>query len=381
MERHIVEENEKKFHQTEGRCPLLHSQLYKDLGAMGDGPCVAAVLDGTYIPPPGTSLETVAWLKCMKISSPLQLQKLKTSIADFQRGWKLVKEQTASGELHMGHFKAGALHSQLSWMHFEMSIMPMMTGYSPNRWKQGIDVMLLKAPEVFLLEKLCTIVLYEADFNHENKRLGRDAMKMALNQNLIADKQFSRPGRSAQDNALSKRLVFDFFRLQKRPLGMCAYDLKSCYDRVVHTAAYLALQRVGIPLTHIKCMFSTIQRLIHRIRTAFGLSQASFGGLSHSFQKPPQGMGQGNGAGPTVWSILSSTVFEELHARGYSTGFCYAISSGLYQLCGFSFVDDCDLLANGTNAEQVHNKLQSVLTLWDKLMEVNGAAIAPDKCW
>ena len=92
-------------------------------------------------------------------------------------------------------------------------------------------------------------------------------------------------------------------------------------------------------------------------------------------------MGQGNGAGPTVWSILSSTVFEELHARGYSTGFCYAISSGLYQLCGFSFVDDCDLLANGTNAEQVHNKLQSVLTLWDKLMEVNGAAIAPDKCW
>ena len=281
----------------------------------------------------------------------------------------------------MGHFKAGALHSKLSWMHFEMSIMPMKTGYSPERWKQGIDVMLLKAPDVFLLEKLRTIVLYEADFNHENKRLGRDAMKMALNQNLIADEQFSRPGRSAQDNALSKRLVFDFFRLQKRPLGMCACDLKSCYDRVVHTAASLALQRVGIPITHIKCMFSTIQKLIHRIRTAFGLSQASFGGSSHSFRKPPQGMGQGNGAGPTVWSILSSTVFEELHARGYSTGFCYAISSGLYQLCGFSFVDDCDLLADGSNAEQVHNRLQSVLTLWDKLMEVNGAAIAPDKCW
>ena len=128
-------------------------------------------------------------------------------------------------------------------------------------------------------------------------------------------------------------------------------------------------------------MFSTIQRLVHRIRTAFGLSQKSFGGLAHSFRKPPQGMGQGNGAGPTVWSILSSTVFEELHARKYSSGFCYALSSGLYQLCGFSYVDDCDLLADGANANEVHDKLQTVLTLWDKLMEVNGAAIAPDKCW
>ena len=28
-----------------------------------------------------------------------------------------------------------------------------------------------------------------------------------------------------------------------------------------------------------------------------------------------------------------------------------------------------------------HAKLQETLMLWDKLMEVNGAAIAPDKCW
>ena len=381
MEKYIVAENEKKFHQTEGRCPLLHGQLYKDLGAMGDGPRVCDVLDGSYIPPAGTSPETVSWLQRMKIKDPARLRTIRTSILDFQRGWKLVKEQTASGELHMGHFKAGAMHSKLSWMHFEMSMMPMLSGYSPKRWQQGIDVMLLKAPDVYLLEKLRTIVLYEADFNHENKRLGRDAMQLALEQNLIADEQFSRPGRSAQDNALSKRLVFDFFRLQKRPFGMCACDLKSCYDRVVHTAASLALQRVGTPLPRIQCMFTTVQRLIHRIRTAFGLSEISFGGQSEAYRKPPQGMGQGNGAGPTVWSILSSTVFEELHARQYSSSFCYALSMGLYQLCGFSYVDDCDLLADGEDAEKVHTKLQTVITLWDKLMEVNGAAIAPDKCW
>ena len=332
-------------------------------------------------PPPGTSEETVSWLKRMQITDQARLKAVTTTIEDFQKGWRLVKEQTASGELHMGHFKAGALHPMLSWLHFEMSIVPMATGYSPHRWKKGIDVMLLKSPEVYLLEKLRTIVLYEADFNHENKRLGRDAMRLALEQDMISDEQFSRPGQSAQDNALSKRLVFDFFRIQKQPFGMCACDLKSCYDRVVHTAASLALQRVGIPLSRIQCMFSTIQNLVHRIRTAFGLSEGSFGGMTSQFKKPPQGMGQGNGAGPTVWSVLSSTVFEELHARQYSTGFCYALSTGLYQLCGFSYVDDCDLLADGTTAEEVHTKLQTLLTLWDKLMEVNGAAIAPDKCW
>ena len=381
MEKYIIEENEKKFHQTENRCPLLHGQLYKDLGSMGDGPCVPAVLDGTYNPPPGTSPEAVSWLKRMKISDPHKLKQIKTTMDDFQKGWKKVKEQTASGELHMGHFKAGAVHPNISWMHFTMSILPITTGYSPRRWQKGIDVMLLKDPEVYLLQKLRTIVLYEADFNHENKRLGRDAMALALDQDMISDEQFSRPGRSAQDNALSKRLVFDFFRLRKQPLGMCACDLKSCYDRVVHTAASLALQRVGIPLPRIQCMFSTVQRLIHRIRTAYGLSQESFGGISTKFKKPPQGMGQGNGAGPTVWSVLSSTVFEELHARDYSSSFCYALSTGLYKLCGFSYVDDCDLLADGDTATEVHDKLQTVLTLWDKLMEVNGAAIAPDKCW
>ena len=381
MEKYIIRENEAKFHQTEERCPLLHGQLYRDLGSMGDGPEVPNVLNGTYIPPPGTSPVTVKWLKSLQVEDPQRVEQETASWQEFQTGWNKVKEKTASGELHMGHFKAGARHRNIGWVHFNLSTLPMSSGYSPKRWQKGIDVMLLKSPEVYLLQKLRTIVLYEADFNHENKRLGRDSMQLALAKGQISDEQFSRPGRSAQDNALSKRLVFDYFRFKKRPFGMCACDLKSCYDRVVHTAASLALQRVGIPLSKIKCMFGTIQKLVHRIRTAFGLSKRTFGGYSSKYSKPPQGMGQGNGAGPSIWSILSSTVFDQLHAYGFSTPFCYSLSMGLYQLCGFSYVDDCDLIADGDNATEVHQKLCRMLELWDELMEVNGAAIAPDKCW
>ena len=77
----------------------------------------------------------------------------------------------------------------------------------------------------------------------------------------------------------------------------------------------------------------------------------------------PQGLGQGNGAGPTIWSILSSTVFDVLHSEGYSSTFCSALSLGLLKLCGFAYVDDCDLVADGISVGDVYEKLQSVLTM------------------
>ena len=111
----------------------------------------------------------------------------------------------------MGHFKAGVKHPEIGNVHYLLSLIPMTTGYSPRQWQKGINVMLLKSPEVYLLSKLRTIVLYEADFNHENKRLEQNSIQMAKELDMLAEEQFSRPGQSAQDNALCKRLAFDYF--------------------------------------------------------------------------------------------------------------------------------------------------------------------------
>ena len=381
MEDYIIRENERKFHQTEGWSPLLEGKIAQDLGRFGEGPQVEKVLTGTYTPPPGTSRATILWLQSLAIPDLLHREWYETSYKDFQKGWKKVKERTTSGDLHFGHFKASVDSTKIGELHYKLSMLPMQIGFSPERWKKGTDVMILKAPEVYFLDKLRTIVLYEADFNHENRRLGKDAMTLALEKDLIAKEQFSRPGRSAQDNALAKRLVFDHFRFLKLPFGMCACDLTSCYDRVVHTAASIALQRVGVPKPRLKCMFNTIQHLVHTVRTAYGKSEKTFGGDSQIFHNMPQGLGQGNGAGPTVWSILSSTIFEILHSQGFSSTFCSALSLGLLKLCGFAYVDDCDLVAEGFTVGEVYDKLQGVLTMWDELMQVNGASIAPDKCW
>lgn len=381
MEALILEENEKKYHQTENWCPLLSGQLLEDIGILGDGPAVESILSGTYECPDGTPEVVRLWLENLVIKDDEHTLDTLQSFRDYRKGWQYAKEFTSSGELHFGHFKAEAEHDMLAWSNYVMAGIPRVTGITPDRWKRGTDVMLLKKEGLFLLEKLRTIVLFESDFNFENKRLGRDAMRLALDKGLITDEQYSRPGRSSQDNVLNKRLMFDYARLRRQTFAVCACDLKSCYDRIVHNAATLALRRAGVRMSDIQSMFGTIQQMIHKVRTAFGDSDRTYCADNPEFLHPIQGTCQGNGAGPSIWSIVCSTIFEVLHKQGFGSTFCYALSRGLYCLCGFAYVDDCDLFYLGHEVDEVFEGLQTMLTLWDKLMEVTGAAIAPDKCW
>ena len=381
MEAMIIEENEKKYHQTKQRCPLLTGQLLEDIGLLGDGPRVDNILNGTYKCPEDTPEVVKMWLENIAIPNQDNRTHTLQSLRSYHNGWKLAKEYTSSGVLHFGHFKAEAEHDMLAWSNYVMAGIPRVTGLVPTRWKRGTDVMLLKKEGLFLLEKLRTIILFESDFNFENKRLGRDAMKLALDKGMITDEQYSRPGRSSQDNVLNKRLMFDYLRLRRQPFGVCACDLKSCYDRIVHNEATLALRRAGVRQSDIASMFRVIQQMIHKVQTIFGDSENTYCANNPEFLQPIQGICQGNGAGPSIWSIVCSTIFKILHKQGYGSVFCHALSRGLYSLCGFAYVDDCDLFYLGHNVDKVFEGLQAMLHLWDKLMEVTGAAIAPDKCW
>ena len=381
MESLIIKENQKKYHQTEEHCPLLKGQLLEDIGILGEGTAVDKILSGTYTCPEGTSDITKLWINTLFIPNRDTREVQVQSLKQYQRGWKIARESTASGELHFGHFKIEATHDMISWANYVMSNIPRQTGFVPNRWKKGTDIMLLKKEGLFNLEKLRTIVLFESDFNQANKLLGREAMKLALDKGLISEEQFSRPGRSSQDNALNKRLLFDLQRQNKQCYGICSCDLKSCYDRIVHNAAAIALRRVGVRQKDIESMFATIQSMTHTVRTAFGDSDSTYAADDPAFRLPAQGICQGNGAGPSIWSILGSTIFEALHAAGYASTLQYALSQDSYSICGFTYVDDCDLIHTGDTPDEVFEGLQNMLWLWDHLMEVTGAAIAPDKCW
>ena len=150
-------------------------------------------------------------------------------------------------------------------------------------------------------------------------------MYQAEELNALAQEQFgSRKTLSSVNQSLNKRLTFDLLQQLKRPGALCANDAKSCYDRVVHSIASICMQRVGVPQEPIVCMFTTIQNLEHRIRTAYGDSESTFSG--QLWAVPMHGLGQGNGAGPQIWGVVSSPVIHMLQDEGYGAFFKASIS-------------------------------------------------------
>ena len=139
--------------------------------------------------------------------------------------------------------------------------------------------------------------------------------------------------------------MIDHSCFKRCALGLNSSDLEACYDRIIHTAAALGLLRVGISHTKINSMFAVIQNMIHKVRTLFGDSVITYGGDElQDWRNKPQGVLQGNASGPTIWSLLSSIIFEVLHKRGFAVELCTTISKEVFKLVGFAYVDDSNLL-------------------------------------
>jgi hypothetical protein len=59
-------------------------------------------------------------------------------------GWRKAKENTGSNGPHFGHYKAAITHKYIGPLLYRRAMIPMVTGYSPQRHRLGVDVMLLK---------------------------------------------------------------------------------------------------------------------------------------------------------------------------------------------------------------------------------------------
>jgi hypothetical protein len=387
MEAAIINENRKKYHQTENSCPFHSEPLKSHFGNYGEGPQSEAVAKGTYKPSPSLDEYTSAYIKVCAQDQDIKdkgTANFHRTQEEYEKSWSVMKEKTASRQLHFGHFKAGIRNPDISNFHYLMAEIPLNTGYSPKRWRNATNVMILKKAGLYSLEKLRTLVLYEADFNHNNKFFGRKTMHHSIDNNKIAKEQYSVPGKKSIDHALNRRLVFDIVRYLKISLAMTSCDLKSCYDRIAHTPAFLALRRMGIPKEVIFSMLETIQNAEFVTRTAYGDSDITFGGRETGFIAKPQGTGQGNGAAPQIWAVVSSAMFEVMHQKGLGTNFQAPISKEELELCGFAFVDDSDIIATSgyqNNPNETVLQMQKTINCWDGVARATGGALAPDKSW
>jgi endonuclease/exonuclease/phosphatase family metal-dependent hydrolase len=383
IEQKLLGENKRRFNQSD-QTAFMQPPMCNLVDPMGLNEYAQEILDGTACVPEEADEYAKLLIRHMKRDDQAQPMDISLNVEEYRDGWRAMRENTASGisGLHFGPFKAHEKDVLLATLDAVLAQIPFETGFSPERWRQGIEVMLLKLPGNYNVEKLRAILLFEADFNFNNKRWGRILVWYAEAHGLLADEQYSSRKRlAAIDHCLNKRLTFDIIRQNKQPGVLCSNDAKGCYDRIVHSVASICLQRLGMPQGPLKSMFETLQNLEHYVRSSFGVSESSFNAKEVN-EVAIQGIGQGNGAGPQIWAAVSTVLLQALRSIGGGGMFTSAITNKTFQFVGYAFVDDTDLVVTGgdnRSSDSTVESMQSALNTWEGCLRASGGAIEPAK--
>ena len=100
-----------------------------------------------------------------------------------------MKERVSFGisGLHSDSLKACAESTFISDFEANMAHIYHRSGYAPLDWQHAIDIMLEKKGKGYHVRNLRTICLTDADFNHNNNKMGRDHMCCAEANNNLND--------------------------------------------------------------------------------------------------------------------------------------------------------------------------------------------------
>ena len=309
---------------------------------------------------------------------------IKWTTEEYCASWaKMTEDKSCLPGIHTAHIKCLDPESKAAEVMSRLALIPLMTGYAPQYWRQGIDSMIPKKVTGELRpEKLRLILLMDSRFNHNNKLIGKKIMEYGEKHALLAQEQFgSRKAKSAIEHAVNKRLTLDISRQTKTKCIYIANDAKSCYDRILMMVTYITIRNFGIPKAAAWSSIATLATMTMRIKTVYGISELEYGG--EAWEDFPHGIGQGNGYGPAIWAAISSPLLKIMKEKGYGTHIKSPITKEQLHMAAFSFVDDTDQIEINNTVNHPWNRLvnrtQSSLSLWESLLRTTGGAIEPSK--
>lgn len=376
-------EGQRRFTQAENT-PFLQGSLLDDLGFDGHQPMIDRILLGRYRPHADLSAQTRAFLNELQIPPDILRLPPITGLVDtqsHQKGWRKLRSTTASSPFGptFSDFIMGTQDSDVARIDNLFASIPLQVGFSPTTWMQAVNVMIPKKQTSTEVEKLRIIVLFHAMYNMINKRVGRAMVHRALVCGHFPHEAFgSVPGRRANECTLHKVLAYDCLRQQHRTAALCSTDATSCYDRIVHTAASICMQRLGVDATTCRLIFGTLQQLQHHILTQYGVSTTSYGAV----HIPLQGVGQGNGAGPAIWLVMTIPMINMLRKQGYGFHSIAPLSHTPLHMACFTFVDDTDLIHAPLEQKpcgQVIQEMQTAVNTWAGGLHATGGELSHPK--
>ena len=368
--------------------PFQMAPLLDIMGYLMDNDEIAQqVMDGTFSPPEGTDPVAAELLETLQMENSVRsLGTLDMSITpdDNRSGWKKQKERTASEPTGLGfnHYKTSCLTDDLNEVDSFLRTAPLQLGISPKLWRVITDFQIFKRSNVFHVDSMRLIQLMDAEYNMCNKTLGKRVLAHAEKAKAVSPDQYGcRKNHTAINACLNKVLLMDGFR-QKRQSGAIAMnDAKGCFDRINHTFAILVLMSFGVSAVLARSLFETLQKADHHIKTGYGRSDKAYG--NNDEPEPHQGIGQGNGLGPTLWALLSSILIKNMKRHNHGVNLLSAMTLSLVSIVCFAFVDDTDLVSSGkfrhSTGEESSEEFQSALDRWSRSLIVSGGALCPVK--
>jgi hypothetical protein len=111
----------------------------------------------------------------------------------------------------------------------------------------------------------------------------------------------------------------------------------------------MLMQHHNVPASACIRVLAMLQNLYHTVMTIYGDSKSGYGRTLWAV--PYSGVGQGNGAGPAIWEVVSTPVLKMMKDEGI--GFMYKKSIEVKQLhcVGYSFADDTYIIQSGQPGE------------------------------
>ena len=386
IETSLIRANKKKFSLADNT-PFRQQPLLDQCGVYADTQESRNILLGTY---DATNFDegTRLYIRHLKVSDAILNRppiSNKITVCDFQDYWRKVREKTSSSPSgrHFGQWKSIAKSNHLSSIFTKMISLPMEAGFAPRRWCQKLECSVEKKGKRLRPDELRTIVLLEADYNQ--------CMKLIFGKRMMRNCEFSpdypasqygtKRGCKAIEAVRLKRMTLDIIRLKRQPATIITTDLHSCYDRIVHSVASLSAQKNGVQPEPIHALIDSLQNSSSSVRTAYGDSTRTH---ESTPETPYHGTGQGSGASPAVWFVITIVLIEALLHERVGTFITMAISLNLIRFPAILFVDDTDFIITGPSeyetATSILSESQRTLLLWSALLHATGGSLRPEKC-
>ena len=247
------------------------------------------------------------------------------SFDDFKRKFTIWREDTSTSPsgMYLGLYKAlisrnlheGTIDSTILQTGedifldiFILSNLACRFGFAFDRWKEVVNCMINKKTDSFLLNQLRVIHLFEADYNLIIGIIfGRYMIHRICDNQTFHPSQWGRPNRECEDVLMLKELTYQVANMSRTDIATFDNDASSCYDRIVTRFALLCCRAHGVPEGPCRMTAEVLDNVIHKIKTAYGISEESY--VNHP-NSPIHGVGQGSQDGPSLWGVSSSITFR-----------------------------------------------------------------------